>query len=154
MQESGHAPPFPFHIWCIPPRYVGGEAYINPDAGGGAAQSSRRRCSVVLESCCLSACARVREHGLKRYVRARGGDGVPAWGFVTSQLGFYFSVGPGRRSRVGSSRTTVAGSGERGGRGRPMSPFCFAPLAPCAGWGDLAFAAPLLEMGFERDASW
>lgn len=110
-------PPFPFHIWCIPPRCVGGEAYINLDAGGGAAQSSRRRCSVVLGSCCLSACARVRGHGLKRYVRARGGGGLAAWGFVPSQLGFCFSVGAGRRSHVGSSLTTVAGSSERGGRG-------------------------------------
>lgn len=125
--------PLTFHIWNIPPRYVGGEAYINVDAGGGAAQSSRRRCSVALGSRCVSASARVRRHGLKRYVRARDGRGAPTRGLVPAQRRFCVSVRPGadrvEEILVPRWRETVA----KGGRGRPMSPSCFAALAPRAG---------------------
>lgn len=108
--------PLYFRIWNSPPRYVGGEAYINLDASRASVQSSRRRCSAVLEALFFfaSAFARVRRHGLKRYVRAR------------ALLGFCFSVGLGRRSYWYDLLVLLwREAAEKGGRGRPMSPSCF-----------------------------
>lgn len=94
----------------------------------------------------LVACRPVRRHGLKWYVRARGGSGAPTRGLVLSQLGFCFSLGPGRRSHVGSFSTTVAGSSGEGWKGEADVAILFCSFGASSGAEGLPFAFPLLEV--------
>lgn len=143
-QESGHASPFPFRIWCIPPGYVG---------GGGVHKPRRRRrgCS-VLEASVLSGvgilllaglCARARtwpqtvcKCARRRWRASPGARKLP--------VGLLFLGGARAAIACRIFSAPLAGSSGEGWKGEADVAILFRSAGASRRAGGLPFAAPFL----------